>query len=334
VTWNSFTALEGNGQVWTFVDSMSAPSRYYRLKVILPDNGVVYSVNIVGYMWRIMQTGTNLVANPFYTSSGNSISNIFPNCPEGSEIYKVYPGGSYDWSVFFDGVWFTDMWDPSNLTLSPGEGAIFLNPSYAPFYVAFGGEVPQGTLTNWIPAGLSLISSKAHVSGLLNFPAQEGDTIRTWNATNRAYITNTYSGGAWDIPPAIRPGEAFWVKASTPTNWVQNFTADSPGVEPPFIYRDPASRTNNLATTATFTVAATGTGPLGYQWRKDGTNLLNSGRISGANAYTLVISNCQPSDAAPYSVTITNASGSTTSAVVTLTVVSLDSDGDGMPDAW
>ena len=68
---------------------------------------------------------------------------------------------------------------------------------------------------------------------------------------------------------------------------------------------------NNLI----FAVSATGTLPLAYQWRKEGTNLL------GATNTIYPLINAKTSDAGNYSVVITNMAGSATSQVAALTVL-------------
>ncbi|MEP6664490.1 MAG: immunoglobulin domain-containing protein, partial [Verrucomicrobiota bacterium] len=92
-------------------------------------------------------------------------------------------------------------------------------------------------------------------------------------------------------------------------------------VTAPGIATQPQSRTNNAGTTATFTVEATGTAPLIYQWKKNDENLSNGGNISGATSATLTLSNVNGSDAANYTTTISNSGGSLDSAVATLTVI-------------
>ena len=89
----------------------------------------------------------------------------------------------------------------------------------------------------------------------------------------------------------------------------------------PAITSQPASRTNNAGTTATFTVAATGAG-LGYQWMKGAATLSDGGNVSGATTATLTLTSVSVTDPAGYSVVITNASGTVVSAVATLTVIS------------
>lgn len=82
----------------------------------------------------------------------------------------------------------------------------------------------------------------------------------------------------------------------------------------PAIATPPQSLTVNQGNTATFTVSASGTAPLVYQWKHAGTNL------SGATSSSYVKLNAQPADAGNYSVVITNGIGTTNSATVTLTV--------------
>jgi len=70
-----------------------------------------------------------------------------------------------------------------------------------------------------------------------------------------------------------------------------------------------------------FSLAATGTAPLAYQWRCNGTDLPNFANVSGAFGPTLTISNVQPQQAGSYSVEVQNAGGSVVSATAALTVL-------------
>ena len=89
-------------------------------------------------------------------------------------------------------------------------------------------------------------------------------------------------------------------------------------IGPPLVAAQPASRTNNAGTVATFTVLGTGTPPLSYQWRKGGVDLADGGSISGAQTATLRLSSVFGADADAYSVVISNSLGSVTSQVATL----------------
>ncbi len=85
---------------------------------------------------------------------------------------------------------------------------------------------------------------------------------------------------------------------------------------PPSIVTQPSSQTVIAGTSASFSVAATGTVPLQYQW------LFNGANVSGATGTTYSLANVQSTQAGNYSVVVTNSAGAVTSAVAVLTVTS------------
>ena len=84
----------------------------------------------------------------------------------------------------------------------------------------------------------------------------------------------------------------------------------------PSITTQPSSVSVSSGSSATFTVVATGSGTLSYQWYKDST------AISGATSASYTISSASSSDAGSYYVIVTNSAGSTTSSTATLTISS------------
>jgi hypothetical protein len=84
---------------------------------------------------------------------------------------------------------------------------------------------------------------------------------------------------------------------------------------PPSITAQPSNQGVITGQPATFFVVATGTGPIAYQWKK------NSSKISGATLSTYTTPATSTSDSGEsFSVIVTNAYGSVTSAGATLTV--------------
>jgi hypothetical protein len=82
----------------------------------------------------------------------------------------------------------------------------------------------------------------------------------------------------------------------------------------PTISVQPLSQITQMGSQTTFTVVATGTEPLAYQWQKDGLN------VPGATSQTLVIGSTQAGDAGTYTVTVSNLVGAVTSNAATLSV--------------
>lgn len=85
---------------------------------------------------------------------------------------------------------------------------------------------------------------------------------------------------------------------------------------PPVVLKHPVSQAAVLSWDTAFSVTASGTAPLGFQWRFNGQN------ISGATNSSLTIASTQPSNVGSYVAVVTNAFGAVASAVATLEVVS------------
>jgi hypothetical protein len=83
---------------------------------------------------------------------------------------------------------------------------------------------------------------------------------------------------------------------------------------PPAITTQPGSQTVCAGGPATFTVGASGTAPLSYQWRKAGVD------IPGATSSSYGLGTVGPGDAGSYDCVVTDACGSATSNAATLTV--------------
>jgi hypothetical protein len=87
--------------------------------------------------------------------------------------------------------------------------------------------------------------------------------------------------------------------------------------QPPAITTQPLSRIVYSGSNVSFTVVATGTAPMNYQWRWNGTNLTGA----GATTPTLTLPNVQRSQAGVYSVVVSNFGGVLISSNVALTVL-------------
>ena len=92
-------------------------------------------------------------------------------------------------------------------------------------------------------------------------------------------------------------------------------TADPPQVT------DPMDQTNIVpGSKVSFRVTVTGTAPYSFQWQKDGVDLNDGGRITGATTTTLTITGVMESDEGGYRCVATNIAGVDTSNTANLTV--------------
>ena len=107
---------------------------------------------------------------------------------------------------------------------------------------------------------------------------------------------------------------SYYVVVSNTAGSVTSSTVTLSVTAKPAITTQPKSQTVNEGSNVTFSVVATGTAPLSYQWKKNGSN------ISGATSSSYTISSAKTSDAGSYTVTVSNDAGKVTSSTATLTV--------------
>jgi len=348
--WLEFLQVSGAGEVVTIFDPWAyAQSRFYRVVVGAagPGGSNLYSSNVVGYIKRSIGSGgpdpsLNLIANPLHHPPQDLLQDVFPVTqlplpPYATELFKVrgpdlqcasFDGEiDYEWLDCYAG-------QPSDITLSPGEGALIFTETSST--ATFAGELVQGSLTNKLPAGLSLCSSivprTGRITSDLGFPAEEGDTLYKMIGN---YQTFSYLGGNWEpFEPMIYIGEGFWVELAHAKNWETHFSTDGttggsytisnlPYTGPrsdfvpggtPLIITQPQSRTNLAGTDATFNVGAVGAPTLRYKW------FFGNAPIGGGTNATLLLSSVQPVNAGSYFVILSNGFGAVTSTVATLTV--------------
>jgi hypothetical protein len=103
--------------------------------------------------------------------------------------------------------------------------------------------------------------------------------------------------------------------AAVSANAMLTVNAVPPTPVAPSITTQPQNVSVTAGQTATFTVVATGTAPLAYQWRRNGTDIAGATGASYTTPATTLADN-----GAQFSVVVSNAVGSATSAVAGLTV--------------
>jgi hypothetical protein len=190
----------------------------------------VFSVNAVGYVTKtIPGNGFALISNPLIAAD-NSIGALFSPAPAGLQVFKFDSGtGSFAITTFddLDGAFLPA--DVAALTVVPGEGVFVRNPTGSDITITFVGEVPQGSLSNPLPAGLSIRSSQVPQEGTaedLGLVGVAGDQVFQWNIANQGYDVSTFDDldNAW-LPPlgTLAVGEAFFLSKLAAGSWDRTF---------------------------------------------------------------------------------------------------------------
>jgi hypothetical protein len=150
--------------------------------------------------------------------------------------------------------------------------------------------------------------------------------ITNSTGTNRIYaLTN---------PPVLAWRKLAFVVTATDTDTTLQFAAQNDqlffglddvsvdSIFPPSVTTQPTNLTVLAGGTVVFSATASGTVPLVYQWMNNGADLADAPGISGATTTNLILTNVSTNDAGNYALVVTNAYGSITSSVATLTVIS------------
>lgn len=198
----------------------------------------------------------------------------------------------------------------SNYSKEPGEpqhaGGTGTNSAWISWVAPASGNCIVSTLTNGLPAvsnafdTVLAVYTGSAVSSLTPIVSSDDFGNRVQSQTN----FNATAGTSYHIAVA-------GFNATAKGNIY--FRLYMPGVSP-VITVEPQTVVVNPGAGATFSVTATGTPPLSYQWRRNGT------AITGATGSTLVQTNVQYTDAGTFSISVANPSGTAFSQPVELLV--------------
>jgi RHS repeat-associated protein len=183
------------------------------------------------------------------------------------------------------------------------------------YQVDSSGEIPIGEWTHlvgtWDGTSLSL-----YINGALDQQVTPG--IVPWDSDCSFSIGGINGPCAYfgQYFPGLIDEVGYYNRALSASEIAGLYNASSAGKcqNPPTITVQPANQNIGLGSNATFTVSATGTPQLHYQWRFNGTNL------PGATLTALTLTNVQFAQAGTYAVQVTNAFGSALSSNAVLTI--------------
>jgi hypothetical protein len=189
----------------------------------------VYSVNIVGYINKTLNSGLSLVANQLNASPDNSVATLMPN-PGAVTVYK-FVGSSFVGNAFD----LDNGWGDPTMPLAPGEGFFIDNATGGPLQLTFVGEVALSKTVN-LTSGLGIYSSTVPKTGTLDstpgtglgFPAPTDNiTVYKWTGSGYDGIAFDLDNG-WPGPggagPTLNISEAVFIDSAIPIAWTQTLT--------------------------------------------------------------------------------------------------------------
>jgi hypothetical protein len=173
--------------------------------------------------------------------------------------------------------------NPTSVTGGTGStGTVTLNGA-APFGGAVVSLTSSNTAAATVPASVTVSAGATTVT----FPV----TTVALTTTAQVTLTATYGGSQANTSLSVLAGA-------------------------PIVLTQPAGTTVNVGQTATFSVVATGTAPLTYQWRVNGSGILGAASSSYTTPATVA-----GDDGSVFDVVVTNSVGSATSNIASLTVI-------------
>lgn len=259
-------------------------------------------------------------------STARNFALAFTNKALAFEVHYVNNGATVPGTII------NDLWDDPSLGQRVGAAMWWISgrTNYQPDLIAVLMDYPgdiygqvianSATTTEFADGDYTTVFTQAKMLGMRYIEPWDYEFTDSPNSAHRA----------WN---ALFSDFNLWADA----NFESGGGSSPPGATPPGISTQPVSQSVATGGSVTFTVTATGTTPLTYQWRFGGMN------IPGATGSSLTLSNVQTADAGPYTVTVSNNVSSVSSNAATLTVTvritppaspTTSGGGGGAPSIW
>lgn len=282
----------------------------------------------------------------FWTSGGSGIVYVAPAL---SPEVQIATGGRSSMSIYEDSLYTLlggGLYEFSGLPISPTTPGQVLATSANPNDFAIS---PDG-LTIYVADGSNISTGGG---GIRRYDNVDGGWTLSYTFTNvsanptgnngpdgLAVDFSNFSGGGQSGTGAIIYATSGQATQNNLMRIIDNGYTDSPApiiytagvnqvirgirfapvADPPAFVTQPLGQTNAPGANVTLTANVSGSAPFTYQWKKNGTNLVDGGNISGANSLTLTLANVSAGDSGDYTLTVENDLDSVTSDDATLAV--------------
>jgi glucose/arabinose dehydrogenase len=296
-----------------------------KLYIAVGDNKTGSPAQSLGAYWgkilRINKDGSIPSDNPFFNTSGAK-REIWARGFRNPFTFNVQPGtGRIFVNDVGESTWeeINDLTKGSNYGWPNSEGNTSTSGEKSPFR-EYGSRSTS-------PAGVAncaIVGATFYNPPTVKFPSDYvgdyfyadycGKTI--WRVDSSDKTVKTFATGVSSVVD-VRTGNDGNLYYLQHGGTVRKVTFTGTVSQPPTITDQPASKTVSVGQSATFTVGASGSGTLTYQWQRNGTS------ITGATSPSFTVSNAQLTDSgAGFRCMVKNSVGTATSSTATLTVTS------------
>lgn len=288
--------------------------------------GAVYDVGSVFYAQRFgSTTGDNMQRMSVWASTTTPFTTADPGMPPAT-VFALLPNtGAPKWEDYIltntiNGRYFLLKLEQTTVTGNPGGNELRLG--LAPTSPVIAVQPPSPTVYS---GSTSTLSVKAAGVGTLSYQWQSSPA----GAGTFADVTdggNISGANTANLTLAnLAPGSLDYRVIVTNLNGsATSVTATLTVVtSQPLIVSDitPATLQQPAGYAFSFTVAVDGSRPLTYQWKRNGADLVNDSRISGANTSVLTIASATNTDAGNYQLFVTNSYGYASSVEAPVTII-------------
>jgi hypothetical protein len=331
------TAQEGGGATFSVSASGTSPFTYQWLKDGVSISGAtssslsitsvslasagIYSVVVSNSAGSATSSGASLTINSSVVAPTITTQPVPKTVSEGASVsFSVAAGGTspftYQWrkkgiaiagatgSTF--SIPAVALTDEGNYTVvvSNSAGTVASNGAYLTVNTAASASPPaitsQPTPASAIEGGNATFSVTASGTSPFNYQWRK-DGVAISGATGSSLTLSSLTAGQAGTYSVVVSNSA----GSATSNGAL-LTVHS-AVKAPAITSQPVGANTNEGSSVSFSVSASGTSPMTYQWRKDGANVV------GANSANFSVQNTTLADAGSYTVVVSNPAGSATS---------------------
>ena len=322
-TANGDVAVAGSEAIILELDNLSSASNHNGGALHFGPDGKLYAAvgdnanganaqtlaNLMGKMLRLNADGTIPEDNPFFFEALGRNRAIWALGLRNPFTFAFQPGsgrmfindvGQNTYEEINDGI------SASNYGWPESEGPTSNSSHRGPVYYYGHGS---GAFS-----GCAITGGAFYNPDVVQFPTQYvgsyffADYCTGWiNRLNESGVVSTFASGiAAPVDLMVGPDGSLYYLARG-SGGVLVRIAYTPG-EAPSITQHPSDQTVSAGQPATFTVAASGSGPLSYQWQRDGSD------IAGATSATYTLPSASAADSgARFHAVVTNQFGSATS---------------------